>query len=182
MSSLPHRYHITTLIAVLLPMGKWELNWCRSFTWSNSNICFPVFPVTLMVTCWWRSGWSSGCQSSSSIQTTLCRTCWEQGSAPLCTGNQWKCQNLERSTLSSYWVVRLYCHQLVGGCVCGGTDKNRPQQCHMLPQGFHSSHRSWCLVFFLFILFIPRSQWKVILSYWGRDDRWVNTLNTQVCL
>lgn len=91
MSSLPHQYRITTLIAVLLPMGKWkmrertEVNHLR---WATNNIvCFSVFPVTSMVMCWQHSEWSLRCPGSNSILTALFRTCWEQGSAQQCTGN-----------------------------------------------------------------------------------------------
>lgn len=48
MSSLPHQYQITTLIAVLLPMGEWQVNRGRSFALSNKQHAhFPVLPSNI---------------------------------------------------------------------------------------------------------------------------------------
>lgn len=79
-------------------------------------IFISVLLVTLMATCWQHFGWPSVCPRSSSIQTTLCRTCWGQDSPQPCAGNHSKCHNSDRSTASSCLVLKAWAPHLTA-CV-----------------------------------------------------------------
>lgn len=130
----------------------------------NNTICFPILPVTSMVTCWQRFEWPSACPRSSSTQTASCRTCWGQGSPQPCTGNPSRCRSLGRSTASSYWVVQVCAHQLTA-CVQREWCKVFRGVCHSVVQWFEYSSRN------LLSILSPRSQREVFLCNWRWYDR-----------